>query len=398
MKRTMKIITLTGLLFLTTADSGATPAIVSGGPANDYEAWIERLHDGRLMIVFDRNPDWASGDLYVAFSSDDGNSWTEEVGIITEPGDQATLSFVQYDSDLLRVWYASNEEGSYRIYSASSVDGLSWTQEGEANLGWPDQVQYYDPTVVLEPDGSLTMSYIVSGDGVYVAHCPPAGSWDTDRVQINNSGFRARIVKHSNGTYLCAYHRRTGGPYDYDIFVRQSDDLENWSGEIRLTSNLNSHDPFTGVMPDGAYLVYYAKYTSPAYNLWYRRSYDGVNWETEEQITADATNNTQPHFLVDAGSIYLVWAHAVSYPSDHDVYFERFSYGPEPVVDLQIELSGADALLLWSYDQPATFKVYWSEEPFGPFDNLQATTTATSLQLDDIIQWGERFYIVTVVD
>jgi len=37
--------------------------VVSGGAGNDYESWIERLHDGRLLVILDRNPDWASGDL-----------------------------------------------------------------------------------------------------------------------------------------------------------------------------------------------------------------------------------------------------------------------------------------------------------------------------------------------
>ena len=70
----------------------ATPVVVSGGPENDYEGWIARLSDNRLMVIFTRNPDWASGDLYVTFSTDDGASWDSVVAIIEENGDQATLS------------------------------------------------------------------------------------------------------------------------------------------------------------------------------------------------------------------------------------------------------------------------------------------------------------------
>jgi hypothetical protein len=93
-----------------------------------------------------------------------------------------------------------------------------------------------------------------------------------------------------------------------------------------LTNNLNSHDPFPNQTPDGAYLVYYAKYEPPAYNLHRRRSYNTIDWEPEEQITSDPTNNTQPHFFIESDDIYLIWAHAVNFPDDHDVYFERFSY------------------------------------------------------------------------
>jgi hypothetical protein len=305
----------------------AAPVVVSGGPENDYESWILRLSDNRLMVIFDRNPDWASGDLYVTFSDDDGATWDPPVAIIEQTGDQATLSFVQLPSGTLQVWYASNEVGTYSIYTARSADGITWTQGGSIDLGWQSGVTHYDPTVILEPDSSLTMSYVVQGMGGYIAHCPHGGNWDTLKTLVGTSGYRTRVMKHTNGTYLYAYHRKSGpGQYDYDVFIRTSPDRVHWADSVRLTSNLNSHDPFPNEAPDGAYLVYYAKYQSPAYNLHRRRSYDAISWEPEEQITSDPTNNTQPHFFCESGQIFLVWAHCVSYPLDHDVYFERFTY------------------------------------------------------------------------
>jgi hypothetical protein len=305
----------------------ATPVVVSGGPENDYESWIIRLKDNRLMAIFDRNPDWASGDLYVTFSTNNGNSWDPVQPIITDPGDQATLSFLQLPGDTIRLWYASNETGTYRIYSAYSLNGTDWTKEGQIDLGWAPSYIYYDPTVILESDSSLTMSYIVSGIGGHIAHCPYDSTWDTLKTLVATSGQRARVMKHTNSTYLFAYHRKSGpGQYDYDVFIRTSTDRVNWSDSVRLTYNLNSHDPFPNQTPDGAYLVYYAKYEFPAYNLHRRLSYNTTNWEPEEQITSDTTNNTQPHFFFEANEIYLIWAHAVSLPYDHDVYFERFLY------------------------------------------------------------------------
>ncbi len=302
----------------------ADPVVVSGGPENDYESWVIRLNDKRLMIIFDRNPDWASGNLYVTFSTDDGNSWDSVVPIIEDPGDQATLSFVQLSGDTIRLWYASNETGTSMIYSAYSLDGLIWTKEGPINLGWTVQ-DHYDPTVILEHDTSLTMSYRGSGGG-YIAHCPRDGTWDTLRTLVAPSGYRPRIMKHTDGTYLYAYHRRTGNQYEYDVFTRTSLNRIQWSDSVRLTYNLNSHDPFPNQTPDGAYLVYYAKYESPAYDLYCRRSYNAIDWEDEEQITFDLVNNTQPHFFCESDEVYLAWAHAVNFPLDHDVYFERFPY------------------------------------------------------------------------
>jgi hypothetical protein len=302
----------------------STPVIVSGGPANDYESWISRVHDGRLMVVFTRNPDWISGDLYVTFSSDNGASWDSVLPIVEEGGDQATLSFVELPGDTLRLWYASNETGEYGIYTAYSMDGINWIRQGHIDLGWGPADQHYDPTVILEPDSSLTMSYRGPG-GAYIAHCLNGGSWDTLRTIVASSGYRPRVMKHSNTTYLYVYHRNTGGS-NYEVFGRTSQDRVNWTGEIQLTYNLNSHDPFANESTDGAYIVYYATYIAPAYNLYKRKSYNAIDWEVEEQVTSDATNNTQPHFFYEENSVYCVWAHAVSYPYDHDVYFEQTYY------------------------------------------------------------------------
>lgn len=108
--------------------------------------------------------------------------------------------------------------------------------------------------------------------------------------------------------------------------IRTSTDRVNWSDSVRLTVNRNSHDPFPNETPDSAYLVYYAKAEYPAYNLYRRRSFDAIDWEAEEQITASSNNNTQPHFFCESDDMYLAWAYAVNYPDDHDVYFERSPY------------------------------------------------------------------------
>ena len=320
MRNLLLIIFIANILF-------ATPVIVSGGQENDCESWIARLNDGRLMVVFDRNPDWAAGDLYVTFSNNDGNTWDSVRPIITNPGDQATLCFVQMPYDTIRLWYASNETGNYKIHTAYSLDGLQWTQQGPINLGWSSNYLVYDPTVILEPDSSLTMSYCVSGQGAYVSHCPYLGNWDTLKTRAAASGFRPRIMKHSNGKYLIAYHRKSGsGSTNYDVFVRTSIDRITWSDSVRLTTNLNSHDPFAYQTPDGSYLVYYAKYQSPAYNIFRRRSFDAINWSPEEQITNDLTYNTQPHLFIENNFIYLDYTHAIVYETNNDVYFERSYY------------------------------------------------------------------------
>jgi len=324
--KTITVIIFVLAFFITAHYGHAAPVVVSGGPENDYESWIARLRDGRLMVIFDRNPDWASGDLYVTISTDDGNTWSAPSAIIADAGDQATLSFVPMPDDTIRLWYASNESGTYGIYAAWSLDGLNWTKTGRINLGWSASDMHYDPTVVLEPDSSLSMSYRGPG-GAFIAHCPYRGQWDELKTMAAAAGNRPRIMKHSNGTYLLAYHRRSGpNTTNIDVFIRTSTDRIIWSDSVRLTTNMNSHDPFAVQGPDGAYLVYYGKYTSPAYNLKRRKSFDATSWQPEETITGDTVYNLQPHGFVENGDIYLVWAHEINYDTDNDVYFQKTPY------------------------------------------------------------------------
>ncbi len=226
----------------------AAPVIIAGGTANDTEGRIIALSDGRLMAAIARNPygSWTSTDIYVSFSSDDSATWSVPVLAIGGTADQATISVLQLPGDTIRLWYASNATGYYRIHTAYSMDGTNWTTEGQVSLGWGSAVPCYDPCVILEPDSSLTMIYRGGSGttaGAYAAHRPKGGSWDTLMRPVNLRAFRPRLTRHPYGTYLAAFQRQGGGSTtQIDVFVRRSVNLTNWSDSVRLTTNQNSHD------------------------------------------------------------------------------------------------------------------------------------------------------------
>lgn len=319
------------LLISATTIQHSAPVVISGGSDNDIIGRTVRTQSGNLLTVIERNPDWNSGDLYTSVSSDDGTTWTSLSPAVTGSGNQSTFSLLRGEEDTLLLFYASNESGTYRIYCAFSTYGSAWTKTGEIPLPWAPSQNVYDPVVIREQDGSLTMTYIASGYGAYITNRTSSGAWDTTKTQIASGAYRARICKNSSGLYLAAYHRRTGSTYQYDVFVRSSPDRLNWSQEVQLTTNLNSHDPFCAVTPDNAFIVDYAKVVSGIYNIHTRRSYDGLNWENEYQITFDGTHNTQPSFFVQNGFIYRTWTHAIHYDTDNDIYFEKSVYDPNLV-------------------------------------------------------------------
>jgi hypothetical protein len=323
------------LLSILPSFTAGAATVIAGGTTNDTEGRIIRLTDGRLMAAIARNPygSWSSTDVYVSFSPDGGATWGAPALAIGGAADQATIAALELPGDTIRLWYASSESGTYRIHTAWSVDGASWTAQGQLSLGWGSTVQCYDPTVILEPDSSLTMIYRGGSGttaGAYAARRPRGGAWDTLRRPVNYRAYRPRIARHPDGTYLAAFQRQSGGSStQIDVFVRRSTDLTNWTDSVRLTTNQNSHDAFCLQVPDSGYMVYYAKYQSApydAYNLCRRRSADGVSWQAEQQLTFDGDlhHNTQPCLALFDGRLGLAWAYANDYDNDNDVLFDSW--------------------------------------------------------------------------
>ncbi|MRR09191.1 hypothetical protein EG831_03715 [bacterium] len=357
----INIRTICLLALLAAGPAAADPVTIAGGTTNDTEGRIIRLSDGRLMAAVGRNPygRWDTTDVYVSFSADDGASWTGPALAIGAAGDQATIGVLQLPGDTIRLWYGSNQSGTYyRIHTAHSLNGTDWTADGEVALGWAANVNCYDPTVILGPDSSLTMIYrggSGTAAGAYVAHRPKGGSWDTSRRLVNARAHRPRIMRHADGTYLAAFQRQSGGSTSQiDVFVRRSTDLTVWSDSVRLTTNQNSHDAWCLQVPDSGYVVYYAKYQNAphdAYNLCRRRSADGLTWQAEQQLTFDGglMHNTQPCLFVHAGGLYRCWTRANDYDNDNDVLFERFPLGATGVASVEFTAAwdGAGVGLRW---------------------------------------------------
>lgn len=320
-----KIILILVFICIASIKANSSPNIISGSTDNDIIERTCRMPNGHLITIVERNPDWTSGDLYAVFSTDNGESWGSLMPVITDAGNQSTLSIVISPDDSLVLFYASNETGYYKIYSISSIDGLTWSNKQQIDLGWTATQQVYDPMVIVEEDHSYTMVYIAMGGGAYIANCPYGGSWDVDKTLVQSGAYRVRVCKKNN-TYLVTYHRNISG--NYDIHVRKSIDRGNWSTEINLTSNGNSHDAYCNVAPNGKYMIYYAKYYPSAYNIYRQISEDGINWSEEETITTDVVNNTQPSFFIEETTIYLTWTHAIDYDTDNDIYMEKFDYNP----------------------------------------------------------------------
>ncbi len=274
----------------------------------NYMPSLLQKEDGGLMIVFERlDSSFAAGDLLLTLS-DDGSVWTAPQTIVATAGNERHPSLVQLTDGSYQVYYLSDETGGYRIHLATSPDGVSWTRQGVVNLGWSTE-DLVNPTVCRESDGSLTMTYDYLSNGGYIAHSEDGLVWDHDRTNVS-TGALNRIMRHSDGTYVLSYQRRTGiWYYQIDIFTKTSVDRLNWSGENRVTTNMNSHDSFPLELADGNYGLYYAVSNGGyPYDLYTRTSSDGSSWQGEDNWLPYSGWDTEPHpVTLSSGVVALAW-------------------------------------------------------------------------------------------
>jgi hypothetical protein len=307
----------TGIVVLLSLAALLVPA---GAPAYDIvqvtdDAYLNYMpsmlerDDGTLMLAYERlDASFADGDILVT-TSVDGTSWSTTTVVVDGPGNERHPALVQLDDGSFQVYYLTDESGGYRIHMADSPDGTAWTARGEVDLGWTTE-DLVNPTVIVEDDGSLTMTYDVLSDGGYIAHSTDGATWDQATTRVS-SGSLNRIMRHSDGTYVLSYQRKTGiWYYQIDVFTKTSTDRVTWSGENRVTTNQNSHDSFPVEPADGQYALYYAVSNGgDPYELVSRVSPDGVGWGSEVPWLPYAGWDTQPHPVVlTSGVVALAWA------------------------------------------------------------------------------------------
>ncbi|MBD3347675.1 MAG: hypothetical protein GF400_00585 [Candidatus Eisenbacteria bacterium] len=346
----------------------ATLALAPAGAARAYEV-VQVTDDahlnympsmletdgGTLMMAYERlDSNFENGDIMVT-TSVDGTSWTAPVPVVEGPGNERHPSLVQLPSGAFQVYYLSDETGGYRILMADSPDGVSWTPRGEVDLGWSgaDQV---NPTVIVEENGSLTMSYDVLSDGGYVAHSNDGTAWDHDLTKVS-TGSLNRIMRHSDGTYVVSYQRKTGiWYYQIDIFTKTSADRVTWSPENRVTYTQNSHDSLPLELADGQYALYYATSTGgDPYELYSRVAPDGAAWHSEESWLAYSGWDTQPHPVrLGSGVVALAWPRGPS-QTDTEVHFALL----DPPTDIpgSEQVSSEESKLLRARPNPFTHSV-----------------------------------------
>ena len=210
-----------------------------------------RLADGRLRMYVGT----------ASFISSDGISWATESEMHFVPtadvGGVAYVRVVTLADGTYRMYFMGdyvlrNDESLWRIYSATSSDGLHWSQEPgiRIDIGGPSGcVNIGVPEILQLPDGLLRMYYSCS-----------------------------RVLATTGGEILSATSSN-GLDWTQDPGVRIAPGAESTGG---------LDNPHIQILPDGTYRMFYGAFViadHPYPGLTFSaRSTDGLNWTVEPGV------------------------------------------------------------------------------------------------------------------
>jgi len=305
---------------------------VYSGPETDYQPSLIRTRAGTLMMVIERLNSSNSGDLLISNSADEGATWSVPRAIVAATNSERHPALVELNTGGFALFYLYNEgnKGGYRIHRSTSPDGTTWTARGRIGLGWSTGGEI-NPSVIVEPDGSLTMTYHRLNGAAYIARSTDGGAtWDTRKTAITTtSAALPRIAKRaSDGLYLVTY-QSAGSDGKMDLFAETSTDPYNWTAAATPIAQADdNHDSAPIVMPNGSFFLPYVVAQGTAhYNVVYRTSADGHNWSAATALTTDADlADVEPHAILGstAGQVILAWGRqVVAGTNNYDIWMKR---------------------------------------------------------------------------
>lgn len=313
--------------------ASAAGAPIYGGTENDYQPSLIRAADGRLMIVLERlAPRTNSGDLYVSTSTDAGASWSVPSLIVGTRLNERHPALVQHANGAFSLFYLQvDRKGGYSIQRATSADGTTWTRHGAIDLGWGASGDM-NPSVVLEGDGSLTMTYQrPNGAGEYVGYIARSMdggvTWDGLKTTVSDGtgGMLPRVAKRaSDGRYMVTFQAE-GPDGVMAIYAKTSAGVYDWNvPRFAVSQGENAHDSQPIVLEDGRFFVTYGAVRSDAgYNIYYRTTADAATWGGAVQVTSDSNlHDVQPHPILHgtAGHVILSWGRQRAAGADWDIW------------------------------------------------------------------------------
>lgn len=333
--------------------------------------------------------------------SADGINWNPDWVAITSAGTMGNRhpTLIQRQDGLLMMAYFSDRSGAYRVYTATSSNGRTWTESSALALQNPA----VNPFLIQTEIGDYALSYQRYGsvsDGSYFAiSANGTTTWTAPATRVTNYVL-PRLTERVGGGYLMTYQGGTTGS-TFDIRYRTSADGITWSAETRLTYTGNSHDSFPMKLTNATYMVFFCTSISGGgYDLYRKWSPDLATWSGNELIpTANSRFDTEPHpcqlgynqtILLSWGyessgtvgayenvDVALLWIEDVGAIPTYDIHLgEGWNLVSFPLI---IANTSIDAVLTSIDGQYEVVKAYDSSDSQDPWKSYRIGGTANDL-------------------
>jgi hypothetical protein len=285
------------------------PAIAANGSAI-HTAWM----------------DAGDGDVDIYYRSFNGTDWQSEQEISTDIGTeyQWNPSMVAIGNEVHVVWHDSGEGDDdiyYRHFNGTDWEPAILISEDVA----PEEQR--NPSIVAR-DMNVHVVWQDPEDGdddIYYRYFDGA-KWQTEREISTDIGAESQtspsIAIDGNRIHF-AWQDFEGG--DGDIFYRCLNGT-SWELEEEISVDIgveNQSNPSVAAWSGGVHVVWEDQGDGDA-DIYYRR-FNGTDWEPEQEISNDSSNEPQlnPVIAAENGLVYVVWEDQGD--GDADIYYRRFN-------------------------------------------------------------------------
>ncbi|MBI2437273.1 MAG: hypothetical protein HYV36_00455 [Lentisphaerae bacterium] len=309
-----------GRIPLGTAGKGDVIGTVSSAvikDGNTYKMWYSGRDTANWRIYYATSPD---GLDWTKYSNDipansDTTSTAGRIPLGTAgKGDNVHVSYpaVIKDGNIYKMWYSGYDSANWRIYYATSSNGLDWTKYSNAvpansdttstagriprgNDGKGDDRDTYTPTVIQEDANTYKMWY--SGhDGT------------NQRIYYATSSNGLDWTKYSNA-------------------VPTNSDTTSTAGRIPRGTSGKGDDYYVGyqtvIKDESTYKMWYSGYNSANYRIYHATSLDGLTWTKYNNTiptNSDTTSTAGRIPIGTSGKGDDVYVYAVTVIKDGSTY------------------------------------------------------------------------------